>query len=425
MKALELKKKLEEHELDEKLVDLYEEKNLLEYQTSRYIKAVDQFVKLYGDNQVQVYSAAGRSEISGNHTDHQHGRVLAGSINLDAIAIVHPQEDIVKIVSDDMDISEINIHDLDKRESEIGTSEALVRGVLSKLKDLGYQLGGFQAFVTSDVLMGAGLSSSAAFETLVGTIIDGLYNDMTIDMVTIAKVGQYAENVYFGKPCGLMDQCACAVGGLIQIDFENPEKPLVEHVDVDFGKYNHSLCIVDTKGSHADLTDAYGAVPKEMKEVAHFFGKEVLREVDEEEFFNSIAKVRESIGDRAVLRAIHFFNENKRVPEIVDSLLHDDFDGFKLGIQASGNSSYKFLQNVYADFDPSRQAVSIGLAMSELILGNHGVCRVHGGGFAGTIQAFVEDEFVVTYKEEIEKVFGKDSCHVLKVRKYGGCKVVG
>lgn len=425
MKTLELKKKIENHELDEQLVDLYEEESLLAYQTKRFEGAIDQFVKLYGDKEVQVYSAAGRSEVSGNHTDHQHGRVLAGSINLDAIAIVSAQEDVVKIVSDDIDIQEINIHDLEKRDCEVGTSEALVRGVLSKLKELGYQLGGFEAFITSDVLMGAGLSSSAAFETLIGTIIDGLYNDMKIDMVTIAKVGQYAENVYFGKPCGLMDQCACAVGGLIQIDFKDPEKPIVEHVDVDFSKYNHSLCIVDTKGSHADLTDAYGAVPKEMKDVAHYFGKEVLREVDEKEFMDNIAKVREACSDRAVLRALHFFNENKRVETIVSSLQKDDFEGFKLGIQASGNSSYKYLQNVYAEFDPDHQAVSIGLAMSELILGGHGVCRVHGGGFAGTIQAFVEDDFVENYKEEIEKVFGEGSCHVLKVRKYGGCKVVG
>lgn len=425
MKASQLKQEFEKNKYTTLLSDLYEDESLITYQNQRYIHAVERFITLYGDTDVSIYSAAGRSEVSGNHTDHQHGRVLAGSINLDAIAIVHPQKDVVKIVSDDIDIQEINIHDLKKRDSEVGTSEALVRGVLYKLQELGYQLGGFQAFVTSDVLMGAGLSSSAAFETLIGTIIDGLYNEMKIDMVTIAKVGQYAENVYFGKPCGLMDQCACAVGGLIQIDFKDPERPIVEHVDVDFGKYDHSLCIVDTKGSHADLTDAYGAVPKEMKDVAHFFGKEVLREVDEEEFMNDIAKVREACSDRAVLRALHFFNENKRVENIVSSLQNDDFEGFKSGIQASGNSSYKYLQNVYAEFDPEHQAVSIGLAMSELILGKHGVCRVHGGGFAGTIQAFVEDGYVTTYKEEIEKVFGEGSCHVLKVRKYGGCKVVG
>lgn len=300
----------------------------------------------------------------------------------------------------------------------------MVRGVLAKLKELGYQLGGFNAYVTSDVLMGAGLSSSAAFETLIGTIIDGLYNDMRIDMVTIAKVGQYAENVYFGKPCGLMDQCACAVGGLIEIDFKDPSKPIVEHIDVDFSKYHHSLCIVDTKGSHADLTDAYGAVPAEMKVVAKYFGKEVLREVDKNEFYANIANVRKVCNDRAVLRAIHFFNEDARVERIVKDLKNDDFSGFKQGIKQSGDSSYKYLQNVYASFDSDHQAIAIGIAISDMLLKDHGVCRVHGGGFAGTIQAFVEDDFVVEYKTGIEKVFGNGSCHVLKVRKYGGCKVM-
>ena len=244
-------------------------------------------------------------------------------------------------------------------------------------------------------------------------------------MVTIAKVGQYAENVYFGKPCGLMDQCACAVGGLISIDFKDTEHPVVNHVDVDFSKYDHSLCIVDTKGSHADLTDAYGAIPTEMKDVAHYFGKEFLREVDEKEFFDHIADVRAAVkNDREILRAIHFFKENARVPQIVEALNNDDFDLFKKLIKESGNSSYKFLQNVYADFDYKHQAVSAGLALSEIILGDHGVARVHGGGFAGTIQAFVENDFVVEYKSQIEKLFGEGSCHVLKVRKLGGCKVM-
>ena len=296
---------------------------------------------------------------------------------------------------------------------------------MSKLKELGYNIGGFKAFITSDVLVGAGLSSSAAFETIIGTIIDGLYNDMSIDMVTIAKVGQYAENVYFGKPCGLMDQCACAVGGLISIDFKDTEHPVVNHVDVDFSKYNHSLCIVDTKGSHADLTDAYGAIPAEMKDVAHYFGKEFLREVDEKEFFDHLADVRAAVkNDREILRAIHFFKENARVPQIVEALNNDDFDLFKKLINESGNSSYKYLQNVYADFDYKNQAVSAALALSEIVLGDHGVARVHGGGFAGTIQAFVENDFVVEYKSQIEKLFGEGSCHVLKVRKLGGCKVM-
>lgn len=425
MKASLLKEEFKTNKYDEMLKDLYEDASLVDYQKDRYANALDKFIELYGDENVSIYSAAGRSEISGNHTDHQHGCVLAGSINLDAIGVVARQDDVINVVSDSFNIKPIYLNDLDKKDEEEGTSEGLIRGVVSKLKELGYNIGGFKAFITSDVLVGAGLSSSAAFETIIGTIIDGLYNDMSIDMVTIAKVGQYAENVYFGKPCGLMDQCACAVGGLISIDFKDTEHLVVNHVDVDFSKYDHSLCIVDTKGSHADLTDAYGAIPTEMKDVAHYFGKEFLREVDEKEFFDHLADVRAAVkNDREILRAIHFFKENARVPQIVEALNNDDFDLFKKLIKESGNSSYKFLQNVYADFDYKHQAVSAGLALSEIVLGDHGVSRVHGGGFAGTIQAFVENDFVPEYKKEIEKLFGEGSCHVLKVRKLGGCKVV-
>lgn len=424
MKATELIKQFQNNQHHELFMDLYEDQALINIQNERYIKALNKYIELFKDNDIEMYSAAGRSEVGGNHTDHQHGCVLAASINLDAIAVVSKQDDIIKVISDSFDIKEINIHDLEKKENEEGTSEALIRGVVYKLKEEGYNIGGFTAFMTSDVLMGAGLSSSAAFEVLIGTIISGLYNDMTIDMVTIAKIGQYAENVYFGKPCGLMDQCACAVGGLISIDFHDPSKPIVEAVKVDFSKYEHSLCIVDTKGSHADLTDEYAAIPLEMKKVAKIFDKNFLRDVNPAEFYERIEEIREICGDRAVLRAIHFFAENERVGKLVNALNQDQFDEFKNIIQQSGNSSYKFLQNVYASNDPQNQSVSIGLAMSEHILGNHGVCRVHGGGFAGTIQAFVENSYVDVYKTEIEKVFGKDSCHVLKVRKYGGKKII-
>lgn len=424
MKAFDIMKQFMNYEHDTLIEDLYEDKSLLVYQRARYVRTLERFIKLYGDNDIEIYSVAGRSEVGGNHTDHQHGCVLAASINLDAIAMVMPQDDVIEVVSDNFNIEKINIHELSKKDNELGTSEALIRGVVYKLKELGYKVGGFKAVITSDVLMGAGLSSSAAFEGLIGTIISGLYNNMEIDMVTIAKVGQFAENVFFGKPCGLMDQCACAVGGLISIDFNDPAAPVVKHVDVDFSKYNHSLCIVDTKGSHADLTDEYAAVPTEMEKIAHYFNKEVLRDVDEEEFYTCIRSLREFAGDRAVLRAIHFFNENNRVGKLVNALDQDDFDGFKHYIQESGNSSYKFLQNVYASSDPQNQAVSLALALSENILGNHGVCRVHGGGFAGTIQAFVENDYVEIYKKEIEKSFGQGSCLVLKVRAKGGCKVL-
>lgn len=424
IKATILVEELNNKKYDELLNDIYVDTNLLDYQRERYVKAINKYVSLYGDTYVEIYSAPGRSEVGGNHTDHQHGCVLAAAVNLDAIAVVGRVDNKIKVLSDDFDIAPINLEDLEIKKAEEGTSEALIRGVCARLKELGYNVGGFNAFITSDVLMGAGLSSSAAFETIIGTIISGLYNDMTIDPVVIAQVGQYAENVYFGKPCGLMDQCASSVGSLINIDFNDVAKPIVNKVDVDFSKFGHSLCIVDTKGSHADLTDEYAAIPMEMKKVANYFGKEFLREVDEEDFFNDIAGARKACQDRAVLRAIHLFEENKRVDQEVKALNNSDFETFKKVVKESGDSSYKFLQNVYANCDVQNQSVSIGLAMSEKIIGRNGVCRVHGGGFAGTIQAFVKDEFVTAYKTEIERVFGKGSCHVLKVRKYGGKKVI-
>ena len=424
IKATILVEELNNKKYDELLNDIYVDTNLLDYQRERYVKAINKYVSLYGDTDVEIYSAPGRSEVGGNHTDHQHGCVLAAAVNLDAIAVVGRVDNKIKVLSDDFDIAPINLEDLEIKKAEEGTSEALIRGVCARLKELGYNVGGFNAFITSDVLMGAGLSSSAAFETIIGTIISGLYNDMTIDPVVIAQVGQYAENVYFGKPCGLMDQCASSVGSLINIDFNDVAKPIVNKVDVDFSKFGHSLCIVDTKGSHADLTDEYAAIPMEMKKVANYFGKEFLREVDEEDFFNDIAGARKACQDRAVLRAIHLFEENKRVDQEVKALNNSDFETFKKVVKESGDSSYKFLQNVYANCDVQNQSVSIGLAMSEKIIGRNGVCRVHGGGFAGTIQAFVKDAFVTAYKTEIERVFGKGSCHVLKVRKYGGKKVI-
>ena len=326
--------------------------------------------------------------------------------------------------SDDFEIQDIDIHDFEMKEEEKGTSEALIRGVLKGFVDNGYQIGGFEAYATSDVIVGAGLSSSASFEVLIGTILSGLYNDSKVDMVEIAKISQYAENVYFGKPCGLMDQCACAVGGLITIDFKDVAAPLVKHIDVDFSSFHTSLCITDTKGSHADLTHEYAAVPKEMKDVAAYFGKTVLRDVDESLFIRSLPELRKTLGDRPVLRAMHFFAENERVKDVVEYLENQDFEGFKQGIESSGNSSFKYLQNVYASSDPQNQAVSISLARSEQVLGDKGVCRVHGGGFAGTIQAFVDDDHVEIYRQAMDDLFGEGSCHVLKIRKYGGKKVL-
>ena len=409
----------------ELLTDIYVDEGVISYQENRYTKALESYLNLFGENEVEIYSAPGRSEVGGNHTDHQHGMVLATSINLDAIAIVNKNEDgTVRLKSEGYPMIELNAEDTDKHDEEESTSTGLIRGVLAGLKDRGYAIGGFNAYVTSDVLNGAGMSSSAAFETIIGTIISGLYNHMSISMVEIAQIGQFAENVFFGKPCGLMDQTACAVGGLIHIDFADPAKPIVNKVNVDFEAHKYSLCIVDTKGSHHDLTDDYAKIPEEMKLVAEYFGKEYLRDVPKADFYANIAALREKTGDRPVLRALHFFEDNDRVAAQVNALNNGDFEGFLEMIKESGDSSFKYLQNIYTNKDVQNQSMSIALAVSEMTLKEHGVCRVHGGGFAGTIQAFVQNDFVETYRAALDAVFGAGSCHVLKVRKYGGMKVM-
>lgn len=406
-------------------MDIYLDEEKLDYQRKRYVDTINKYKELYGDDDVEIYSAPGRSEVGGNHTDHQNGEVLAASINLDAIGIVKPlQEGTVKVVSDNYPMITIDLNDLELKEEEKETTVALIKGVLAGFVNKGYQIGGFQAYITSDVLIGAGLSSSAAFETLIGTILSGLYNDMKVSPVEIAIIGQYAENVYFGKPCGLMDQMACSVGNLVHIDFADKKNPVVEGVSCDLGKYGYSLCITDTKGSHADLTADYAAVPAEMKAVAAVFGKEVLHGVKIEELYEKSAEIREKDGDRAYLRALHFVNENLRVQQEVAALKNGKFEEFLSVVKASGDSSFKYLQNVYTNHDVQYQNVSIALAISDTILGDDGVCRVHGGGFAGTIQAFVKNEVVEKYKKNMDHIFGEGSCNVLKIRKFGGMKVI-
>ncbi|WP_289186636.1 galactokinase family protein, partial [uncultured Dubosiella sp.] len=403
----------ENNQYDDRLMTLYGDASRLDAERNRYVNALKTFERLYGDQPVQIFSAAGRSEVAGNHTDHQHGRVLAASINLDTIGIVaKTEQNVIKVVSDDFDIAPVDVNQTELETVE-ESSASLIRGVVQGFKNANWNVGGFEAYMTSEVIVGAGLSSSASFEVLVGTILSYLYNEGKVPMVEIAKIAQYAENKYFGKPCGLMDQCACAVGGLITIDFMDPKAPVVQAVDLNFDDFGLNLCIVDTKGSHADLTHEYAAVPAEMKAVANFFGKDVLRDVDVDAFYEQIPAVREQAGDRAVLRALHFFHENERVREIVQALEKEDKEGFERGILASGNSSFKYLQNVFAASDPANQAVSLALAISEEALEGKGVSRVHGGGFAGTIQAFVNTDDVQAYKEKMEKVFGEGSCHVL------------
>lgn len=407
------------------LKDIYIDEKMLDYQKERYIRAIDQFEKTFGRKNVEIYSSPGRSEIGGNHTDHQYGRVLAAAINLDAIAIVSKTDDnTITVKSEGYPMTKVHLDFFEPMQGEYGTSSGLIRGVAAKIKKAGYEVGGFQTYITSDVLNGAGMSSSAAFEILIGSILSGLYNGLKIPEVVIAKAGQYAENKFFGKPCGLMDQMACAVGNLIYIDFANIEEPLVKKVNVNFEDFKYSLCIVDTKGSHANLTDEYASIPEEMKMVANYFDKKVLNEVKRGEFYKNLPGIREKLGDRAVLRALHWFEETERVVTQVEALETGNFDIFKFLVAESGDSSFEFLQNVYSAKDVSNQAVAIGLAVSKVVLRAQGVCRVHGGGFAGTIQAFVPNKMVNVYKEKIEKVFGKGACHILKIRKYGGVKVL-
>jgi len=411
--------------LDSDFIDIYVDTEQLEYQKKRYINAVMKFEEHYGDGDIKIFSAPGRSEIGGNHTDHQHGKVLACAINMDAIGIVKKVNDEeVRIVSDGAEEIVVDITDLHIREEEKGTTLALIKGVLAGFQEKEYQIGGFHAYITSDVLIGSGVSSSAAFETLIGAILSGLYNKMRVPAVEIAMIGQFAENTYFGKPCGLMDQMACSIGSLVYIDFLNPVNPNVEKIDFNLEKYGYSLCITDTKGSHADLTDEYAAVSEEMKRVANYFGKEVLADTSLDELLDNAAELRKVLSDRCILRAIHFYAENKRVEEEVNALKRGAIDVFLENVQVSGNSSYKFLQNVYSVKNIHQQNVSLALAISETMLRSKGVCRVHGGGFAGTIQAFVKNEDVKNYQKSMDLLFGKGACRVLKIRKYGGIQVV-
>ncbi len=420
-----LKNSINNGEFDARFKRVYVTDEAVKAQHERYVSLANDFAELFGeDRDARMFSAPGRTEVGGNHTDHNHGRVLAAGINLDAIAIAAKNdENIVRVKSRGYDMDVCDITDLEIKENEKGHSPALVRGMCAGFLKYGYKIGGFDACTMSSVLSGSGLSSSAAYEVLVGTMLNYLYNDGEVDAITIAKIAQYAENVYFDKPCGLMDQMACSVGGFVTIDFNNPAEPIVNEVKFDFASSGHSLCIVDTKGSHSDLTDDYAAIRSEMEAVAGCFGKNVLREVPEEEFKKNIPTVREKVGDRAVIRAMHFFADNDRVLKEVDALKKGDFEEFKSYILESGDSSYKYNQNVFSVKKPSEQPVSLALAISESILKGKGAWRVHGGGFAGTIQAFVPNEILADYKNAMESIFGTDSCYVLIIRPVGGIEI--
>ena len=422
--------KITNGEFDNLFTDIYIDSSMIDYQKKRYVHAIEQYETIFCPDKVAILSAPGRSEVCGNHTDHQHGMVLATSINLDTIAVsAKNNNDVVRFVSDGYDMITLNINDLEVNDDEAGTTDGF--DVVSLGKTEGKSATIFtlcfyeqREIEVAEVKSMIEKTKQMHREVVVGTIISGLYNDMKINSVEIAQISQYAENVFFKKPCGLMDQMACSVGGMVNIDFKDPTKPIVKKVPTEFEKYDYSLCIVDTKGDHVDLTDDYAMIPSEMKKVANFLGEDYLRDCDSNEFYIRLDEIREAVGDRPVLRAIHFFNEEHNVKNAVSSLENGKFVEFLDAIRKSGNSSFKYLQNVYTTRDIQHQNISVALALSESLLRNYGVCRVHGGGFAGTIQAFVKNDFVGNYKEFINKIFGENSCHVLKVRKYGGIKVM-
>ena len=412
--------------MDEKLKAVYVTDYAVEAQKPRYVRLLNEFIKLFGeDRDVIITSAPGRTEVCGNHTDHNNGKVLAASVNLDAVAVAAKNDEgIVRVKSDGHAMNVVDVSELLPDESEFGHSTAMVRGVVAKIEGMGYQIGGLDCVTASDVIGGSGLSSSAAFEVLLGTTLSYLYNNGVISAVDIAKTAQYSENVFFGKPCGLLDQMASSVGTFVTIDFESTENPKIKKVDFDFSKSGHSLCIVDTGGSHSDLTDDYAAVRAEMERVAKALGKDVLREIDYNDFKAAVPSLFGKGSDRALIRAYHFYRENIRVEKAVAALESNQFDEFKKMINESGRSSYMYNQNVYTPKNPAEQKLSLALCISEEVLGVNGAYRVHGGGFAGTIQAFVPNELLEQYKTAVESVFGKGSCHVLIIRPVGGTRVM-
>jgi len=396
---------------------------ILSKKVSRFENLINQFNQKFQENDLHFFSTPGRTEIGGNHTDHNHGRVLAGSVNLDSVAVASKTDsNIVTMYSEGYaEPFIVNLNQLDKIAGEKETTSALIRGIAARFKQLGFSIGGFNACVTSDVLPGSGLSSSASIEVLIGTIFNYLFNNGKITPQEIAIIGQYAENEYFGKPCGLMDQTTCAVGGIVTVDFKNPKEPVVKKVNFDFASQNYSLLVMDTGGNHADLTDEYASVPREMKSVAKQFNAEVCREIHYDELIHKIKELRPKVGDRAILRAFHFLGDNARVTEQVKALEQGDFQKFLSLVNDSGNSSFKWLQNIYTTKNIHEQGVSLALAITEKYISDigEGACRVHGGGFAGTIQVFLPNAAVSEYIKLIDSVFGQGKAVVLSIRPHG------
>lgn len=413
--------KLETQEAENLLQKLYGA-NEAEEGRERYRKVITGFEDTYGDKDILLFSSPGRTEISGNHTDHNYGKVLAGSINLDCVgAAAKNGTDTVRILSETFNQKFIiNLKNLSPSDKKTGTID-LTKGILAGFVKMGYEIGGFDAYIASNVISAAGVSSSAAYEMLICSMLNTFFNDGRMDVVAYAHIGKYSENEYWDKASGLLDQMACAVGGLITIDFRDPEKPAVERIDFDFSGQDHSLIIVNTGKGHADLSSDYSSVPIEMKKVAEYFGKMVCAEIEEKDVLANLQQIREFAGDRSVMRALHFFEENKRVDAQVVSLKNNDFQTFLDNITASGNSSWKWLQNCYTTADVQEQGISIALALTELFIAEKGkgACRIHGGGFAGVIMAMLPNHLVEEYITYMEEKIGEGNAYRMSIRPYG------
>ena len=398
---------------------------VLERQYNRYAGAVEMFHKVFPEHtDIKIYSAPGRTEIGGNHTDHQGGVVLAGAVDFDVIGIVGFHNDgVIRVKSEGYALAEITLNNLTYNAKDNGTSK-LVKGIVTKFKERGIAVDGFDVYTTSDVISGGGISSSAAFETLIATIIDKKYNDGKSTPFELAQCGWFAENVFFGKKCGLLDQTVSAYGGLISIDFKDENNPVIERIPFNFEMFGYSLCIVDTKSSHADLTDDYVAIREEMKQIADYFECTALSQVDEKKFYINLPDLRHFCSDRALLRAMHFFGETKRAAQEAEALKNKDMEKFLTLVSESGTSSGTLLQNLYSVNAPGDQAIPLALIISKMVLGKDGAARVHGGGFAGTIQAFVPKDMLVDYKNNIERIFGEGSCHEMRIRPVGGIEII-
>lgn len=392
----------------------------------RFSSLVKRHEELFGKKNPMIFSSAGRTEIAGNHTDHNLGLVIGASINLDTVAAVSKRDDnIVIFHSDGFSPCSISLDDLRIHEEEKNTTSSLLRGIAQAYAEKGIKLGGFEANVSSSVAVGSGLSSSASVEILIAEIFNSLYNDDRLTPLELAKIGQYAENNYFGKPSGLLDQICCATGGVVGIDFKDRDNPSVTAITLDLSSYGLTMVITNTHGCHADLTQEYAAVPPEMREVARYFGKDNLRDVEAGDFFSSLEDIRRKTGnDRALLRAYHFFTENERVKFMLEEIREDDIDTFLYNVSESGTSSFCFLQNVYPSSEPREQGLSLAIALSQHILRGEGAVRIHGGGFAGTIQAYVPDHLLRKYVSSLENLFGKGSCTLISFRKKDVCRIL-